>query len=460
MLVKFLIVGLFNTFIGLAIIYLAMYFLHFDEVAANATGYGVGVLLGFVLNKRWTFKNGNLLTTTFLRYILVIAVGYTTNLETVLFFANRLNFDSYLAQAFGILPYTLITYFGSKYYAFRDKKKHANSQGYDEAEPESLTEDNNTLIKGGNIDLNIVIPCYNEQDVLFETASRLESLLDEITEEGLISPKSQVYFVDDGSRDRTWSIIEEMTVTKPFVRGIKLSRNQGHQNALIAGLFSATGEAIISIDADLQDDLGAIRKMLLKYLHGCEIVYGVRRSRSVDTFFKRFTARGYYALLHLMGVDVVIDHADYRLMSRRAIEILKDFTEVNLFLRGIIPQMGLKSSVVYYDRGERFAGESKYPLNKMLELALQGITSFSAVPLRAITSLGLFLSLGSFGVTLWVIWSRFISDAAIPGWASTVLPIYFIGGIQLLCLGVIAEYIAKIYLETKRRPRFVIEKII
>ncbi|MGZ8247248.1 glycosyltransferase family 2 protein, partial [Methylomagnum sp.] len=258
----------------------------------------------------------------------------------------------------------------------------------------------------------------------------------------------------------TWKKIESLAQESPFIKGIKLSRNRGHQNALLAGLLTAKGEALISIDADLQDDLGAIEPMLNAYAGGHEIVYGVRKTRFVDTFFKRVTAQTYYKLLRWMGVDVVFDHADYRLLSRRAIEALQEFSEVNLFLRGIIPQLGFSSSIVYYERAERFAGESKYPLMKMLSFAWQGVTSFSAVPLRLITGLGMTISLGSFMVTLWGLWIRLFTTEALPGWASTVLPIYFLGGIQLLCLGVIGEYLAKIYLETKRRPRFIIDKII
>jgi glycosyltransferase involved in cell wall biosynthesis/putative flippase GtrA len=453
-LAKFLLVGLANTFVGLTAIYFAMYFLDFNEITSNATGYSIGILLGFALNKRWTFANNGAVFRTFLRYLLIIGLGYAANLETVIYFAQKPNFNPYLAQALGIFPYTLLTYIGCKFFVFSEKSNNTSQH----EEEISMEIDVNKGI--GNVYLSIVVPCYNEQEVLPETVQRLEALLNELHLEGLISLQYQVFFVDDGSRDKTWSLIEEFTATKPFVKGVKLSKNQGHQNALMAGLYTATGEAVISIDADLQDDLGAIKRMILEYLRGSNIVYGVRKSRAVDTFFKRATAQGYYALLHLMGVDIIFDHADYRLLSRKAIDALKEFTEINLFLRGIIPQLGFKSSVVFYDRGERFAGESKYPLRKMLELAWQGITSFSAVPLRAITSLGLALSLGSIGVTLWVVWSRLFTNDTIPGWASTVLPIYFIGGIQLLCLGIMAEYIAKIYLETKRRPRFIIEKTI
>ena len=308
------------------------------------------------------------------------------------------------------------------------------------------------------IELSIVVPCYNEEAVLPETVQRLTELLQSLIAKGKLTSDSCVYYVDDGSRDRTWDLIEELAKTNGFVRGVKLSRNRGHQNALLAGLLTVKGEAVISVDADLQDDLGAIEEMLDDYAAGYDIVYGVRSSRKTDTFFKNFTAIAYYRLLAIMGVEIIYNHADYRLMSRRVIDALKEFGEVNLFLRGIIPQLGFAHSIVYYERAERFAGESKYPLKKMLALAWQGITSFSDVPLKAITHLGLLVSLISFAVTIWAIWVKLFTENALPGWASTVLPIYFLGGIQLLCLGMIGEYLAKIYTETKRRPRFIIEK--
>ena len=306
--------------------------------------------------------------------------------------------------------------------------------------------------------LSLVVPCYNEEEVLAETTRRLGELLQNLIARGKISEASHAYFVDDGSLDKTWSVIEAATISHPFVRGVKLSRNTGHQNALLAGLFCAEGDAVITIDADLQDDLGAIESMVEAYVAGSEIVYGVRKGRSGDTFLKRFTAEGYYRLLNWMGVKAVFNHADYRLMSRRAIDALRGFKEVNLFLRGIIPLLGLTTSTVYYDRAQRFGGESKYPLRKMLGFAWEGITSFSAVPLHLITTFGLVVSLGSFAVTLWVLWVRLFSAGAVPGWASTVLPIYFLGGIQLLCIGIIGEYLAKMYMETKERPRYLIER--
>ncbi len=303
-----------------------------------------------------------------------------------------------------------------------------------------------------------MVPCFNEAEVLPETTRRLGEVIRGLEARGKIAARSSVCFVDDGSRDNTWTLIESLAHAHPFVRGVKLSRNRGHQNALLAGLFSAEGDVVISIDADLQDDLAAIESMVDAYQGGSEIVYGVRKGRAADGFFKRFTARGYYQVLRLMGVEAISDHADFRLLSRRAIDKLREYKEVNLFLRGIIPQLGFTTSIVYYDRAERFAGESKYPLRKMFSFAWQGITSFSAVPLHVITTLGLLVSFVSFAITLWALWVRIASPDAVPGWASTVLPIYFLGGIQLLCIGIIGEYLAKIYIETKGRPRYLIEK--
>lgn len=304
----------------------------------------------------------------------------------------------------------------------------------------------------------IVIPCYNEEAVLEVTAERMTGIVRDLQARGIVSDQSTINLVDDGSRDATWRIIERLASSNPLIRGIKLSRNRGHQNALMAGLMTVEGDATISVDADLQDDLDAIEAMVLKFREGCEVVYGVRKRRDTDTFFKRVTAEGYYKVLSALGVDVVFNHADYRLMGRAAIEALREFGEVNLFLRGIIPQLGFKSDVVLYDRQERFAGESKYPLGKMLSLAWNGLTSFSSTPLRWITIAGTVISLISFGIGIWALIVGLSSDRALPGWASTVIPMYFMGGIQLLSLGIIGEYVSKIYLESKRRPRFIIEK--
>lgn len=306
--------------------------------------------------------------------------------------------------------------------------------------------------------LAVVVPCYNEEQVLPETARRLSELLKGLIDAGKVAGDSHICFVDDGSRDRTWTLIEELSIANPMIKGIKLSRNRGHQNALLCGLMNAEGDAVISMDADLQDDLSAIADMLKAHAQGCDVVYGVRSQRDTDTLFKRFTAHAYYKLLRTMGVDVVFDHADYRLLTRRAIEALREYEESNLFLRGIIPTLGFNSAKVYYERRERFAGESKYPLHKMLGLAFEGITSFSPLPLRMIAALGIVVTAISTFLGLWTIAVRLFTDTAVPGWASTVVPVYFLGGLQLLGIGVIGEYLAKVYMEVKRRPRYIIEK--
>ncbi len=306
--------------------------------------------------------------------------------------------------------------------------------------------------------LAIIIPCYNEEEVLPETARRIDELMSDMVRRGKIAGESSVYFVDDGSRDRTWSLIEGLAASSRRFHGIKLSRNRGHQTALLAGLQSAKGDAIVSVDADLQDDLNAIEKMVDAYSEGADVVYGVRQSRDEDTAFKRLTAEGYYKLLAALGVDVVFNHADYRLMSRRAVDALCSFDESNLFIRGIIPQIGFPSAIVKYDRRERFAGESKYPLKKMIALAWNGVTSFSAAPLRLITGLGAAISVVTLGVACWALAIKLFTTSALPGWASTVVPIYFLGGVQLLAIGIMGEYLAKIYLETKRRPKYFVDK--
>lgn len=308
--------------------------------------------------------------------------------------------------------------------------------------------------------LGIVVPCYNEEEVFPETIERLLVLLERLSSTGLVTSDSAIYFVDDGSKDRTWQLVEEAALSDARVHGIKLSRNRGHQNALIAGLCGAQGDALVSIDADLQDDVNVIEEMVRKHIEGYEIVYGVRKSRTTDTGFKKNTAEIYYKLLARMGVDIVYNHADYRLMGRRALNALGGYSEVNLFLRGIVPLLGFRTATAFYDRSERFAGESKYPLKKMLALAMDGITSFSVVPLRMISLLGFLVSLFSIVMVGWVLYGKIFTNSAIPGWASSVIPIYILGGIQLLSIGVLGEYIAKIYLETKRRPRFLIEKVI
>ena len=313
-----------------------------------------------------------------------------------------------------------------------------------------------------NNTLYIVVPCYKEQEVLPETSKRLREKLKTLMAQGKISEKSRVMFVNDGSSDDTWPIISRLHEQEPqFFSGVNLSRNRGHQNALLAGLMTAVNYAdmIVSMDADLQDDINAVDEMVDRYHEGYEVVYGVRNKRETDTFFKRFTAEGFYKVMQALGVNIVFNHADYRLMSRRAVEGLAQFSEVNLFLRGIVPQIGYKWTTVEYARAERFAGESKYPLKKMLAFAADGITSFSVKPIRLVLSTGVVVFLVSLLMLLYALISKLMGNTS-AGWTSLMGSIWLIGGIQLLSLGVIGEYIGKIYNETKRRPRFIIESVL
>ena len=309
--------------------------------------------------------------------------------------------------------------------------------------------------------LYLVVPCYNEQEVLPETSKRLKEKMESLMERNLISRDSRIMFVNDGSKDRTWSMIEELHEQDPIFAGVKLSRNRGHQNALLGGLMTAKeyADMTISLDADLQDDIDVIDQMVEKYYDGCEIVYGVRSARTTDTFFKRFTAESFYHMISMMGGEIVFNHADYRLMSKRALEEMAKYKEVNLFLRGIVPMIGFKTDVVTYERHERMAGESKYPLKKMLALAIDGITSLSTKPIRFIVFLGLFIFLCSIGMLIYSLVQHFLGHTSI-GWTSLIVSILAIGGLQLLAIGVIGEYIGKIYLETKARPRYIIEKVL
>lgn len=305
--------------------------------------------------------------------------------------------------------------------------------------------------------LSLVVPCHNEDQGLAETAARLGIILNELTQRALIADSS-IFFVDDGSTDDTWRVIERVAVEGARFHGIKLSRNFGQQNAILAGLLTAPGDALISIDADLQDDVAAIEEMVLAYARGAEVVYGIRRSRKTDSLFKRTTAEGFYRLLQGMGVQLMFNHADFRLLSRRVVEELRSCKESNIVLRGLIPLLGFPSALVYYDRHARFSGETKYSISKMISLALNGITSFTEVPLKIITILGMIISLFSFGMAVWALLAKILHAAVVPGWASIVIPLYMLGGIQLICLGVIGQYLAKLYSEVKARPRFIIEK--
>ena len=313
----------------------------------------------------------------------------------------------------------------------------------------------------GNDILYLVIPCYNEEAVLHETAKQLLAKMNSMFDRGMISRESKIMFVNDGSRDRTWEIIKELHESNPIYSGVKLSRNKGHQNALLAGLMTAKEKAdmTISLDADLQDDVDVIDQMVEKYYEGNDVVYGVRSARDTDTFFKKFTAEGFYKIMQAMGVEIVFNHADYRLMSRRALEGLSEFREVNLFLRGIVPLIGYKSDIVTYERHERFAGESKYPLKKMLAFATDGITSFSIKPIRMITTCGFLIFAISILMLLYFLVVHFMGRT-VHGWTSTIVSIWAIGGLQLLAIGIVGEYIGKIYLETKARPKYIIETVL
>ena len=307
--------------------------------------------------------------------------------------------------------------------------------------------------------LYIVVPCYNEQEVLPITGSMFADKITELMEKGMISQDSKVVFVNDGSKDRTWEIVCQMAKEDYRVEGITLSRNRGHQNAVLAGLMEVKErcDITITIDCDGQDDINAMDQMVEEYLNGCEVVYGVRSSRETDTFFKRATAEGYYKILRFMGAEVVFNHADYRLLSSRVLRELAKYKEVNIYLRGMVPLVGFKSTSVYYERHERYAGESHYPLSKMLSLAFDGITSLSIKPIRMIMGLGMFIAILSFVGVIWSFVVR-ISGNAVSGWASMTCLICFLGGIQLICLGVLGEYIGKIYMETKERPRYIISE--
>ena len=309
--------------------------------------------------------------------------------------------------------------------------------------------------------LYIVVPCYNEEAVLHETSKRLKEKMTALINDKKISDKSRVLFVDDGSKDKTWEIIEELHGSDDLFSGLKLSRNKGHQNALLAGLMTAKELADISIsmDADLQDDINVVDQFVDKYHDGCDIVYGVRSSRKTDTAFKRGTAGMFYKFMRLLGVDIIDNHADYRLISKRALEALSQFKEVNLFLRGIVKQIGFKSDIVYYERSERFAGESKYPLKKMLAFAFDGITSFSVKPIRLVTVVGFLVFLISIGMIINTIVQTCLGNTE-AGWSSLMCSIWFLSGLQIMALGIVGEYIGKIYTEVKARPKYIIDKFI
>ena len=306
--------------------------------------------------------------------------------------------------------------------------------------------------------LYLAIPCYNEEEVLRDSAQKLSDKFSKMMLEGKITDDSKIVFIDDGSKDKTWSIISDLHKENPVFQGIKLTRNRGHQNALLCGLITLKdkADAVISIDADLQDDIHVIPDMVRNFIDGYDVVYGVRNKRDTDTFFKRTTAVGFYKLMQFMGVNIVFNHADYRLMSKRALDGLAQFPERNLFLRGMVPLVGYRSTNVYYDRNERFAGESKYPLKKMLSFAFDGITSFSISPIRMISAFGAIVCVFAFVMAIYALVQKIIGHTG-AGWASLMVSIWFIGGVQLLSVGLIGEYIGKLYKEVKRRPRYIIE---
>jgi glycosyltransferase involved in cell wall biosynthesis len=306
--------------------------------------------------------------------------------------------------------------------------------------------------------LSIIVPCYNEEDILEKTSTKLLFYLKELIKSLKVNDNSTLYFIDDGSSDSTWNIIKTLSEKHKHISGIRLSRNYGHQNALLAGLLNVDGDAIISIDADLQDDIRMIEKMVDKYSNGFDIVYGIKKNRKADSTFKRITAEGFYMIMHWMGVKIIYNHADFRLLDRRVVEYLKNYKEVHLFLRGLIPLVGFHSSSVEYEISERTAGKSKYTLRKMLSFAWNGITSFSVTPLRLISIAGFVLFVSTLILSFYSLGIWLFTDNAVPGWTSTVLPIYFLGGVQILSIGIIGEYIGKIYLETKERPRYIIEE--
>ena len=308
-------------------------------------------------------------------------------------------------------------------------------------------------------DLAIIVPCYNEEEILPQSIKKLNKLLSSLIEKNLISNDSCIVFVNDGSKDKTWDIIKKENKKNPFIKGICLSRNFGHQEALLAGLYNIKKDIYITIDADLQDDINVIKDMIIKYHEGNEIVYGVRKKRQTDTFFKRNTALLFYKLMKLLGVELVANHADFRLLSKRAVDTMSEFKEKNLFLRAIVPLIGFKSTNVYYDRKKRDAGVTKYPLKKMILFALKGISSFSAVPLHLITLSGILISLLSFILMLWTFFA-YLNGSTIVGWTSLMSVIIFFSGITILFMGIIGEYIASIFIEVKNRPLYIIDKIL
>jgi glycosyltransferase involved in cell wall biosynthesis/putative flippase GtrA len=449
-LLRFLFVGSINTLFCYSVYALGL-FLGLTYQVANLVALAIGVLFSFKTQGKIVFNNTDY--RLFGRYVLFWGLLYCLNILLIAAFMDY-GLNAYKAGAISMVLITIVSFFIQKIIIFGPQLTVPTpNYSSDTLLNKAMKVRSNQLVN-----VAIVVPCYNEEDVLPETNIRLLGLMSSMKKSGLISEDSGIYYIDDGSSDRTWEFISLFNAENTDVHGIKLSRNQGHQNALLAGIYSADGDAIISIDADLQDDINVIKDMIYRFIDGYEIIYGVRSSRKKDAFSKRVTAQLYYRVLKFMGVDLVYNHADYRLISRKVIDCLKKYKEVNLFLRGIIPQLGFPSTIVYYERNDRFAGESKYTLSKMLALAVDGVTSFSVVPLRIITWLGLLISAASVLLVIWILIGKFFMHTAIPGWTSTVLPIYFLGGVQLLSIGILGEYLSKIYMETKQRPHYFIDE--
>lgn len=444
---RFIAVGATATALQYAILLLAVELGGMSPTPASSLGFVISAVFSYLANKHVTFEADTPNTVAAPRFVVMVILGLIVTslcMRTLTSFGVHYLLGQVLTTA---LVLTINFQLASRWVFRRPVKMSLRP----------VQQIGRALPLRAAPCLEIVVPCFNEEDVLPQTAVALRSMLAELRNEGLAAPGSHICFVDDGSRDRTWNMIAAMAHRHDDVYGLKLSRNFGHQGAVLAGMMECATDAVVTIDADLQDDERCIAEMLRRYREGYDVVLGVRSHRSSDSLFKRVTAELYYRALIAAGVRIVFNHADFRLLSREALAILRDYRESNLFLRGLIPLIGLPSTLVEYARKERQAGESKYPLQKMLALAWEGVSSFSIMPLRTVAALGAVISMGALAVTAWALWQRLSGDV-VPGWASTVVPMYFLGGIQILCLGVIGEYVGKIYLETKRRPRYSIEQ--
>ena len=443
---RFVLVGAAATALQYVIVLASVELGSMLPATASAFGFAISAVFNYLANRRLTFDSDASHRVAVPRFAAMVRIGLVVTWLCMRLLTS-LRWHYLPSQVLTTAIVLLINFQLASRWVFRTREEMSMRQ------VSPITPARRTA---GPPALAIVVPCYNEEAVLPLTLASLRDLLDELRTTGLVSAESYLCFVDDGSSDRTWSMIAAASKQSDDVHGLKLSRNFGHQSAVLAGMLECVADAVVTIDADLQDDERCIAEMLRRYRDGFDIVLGVRSERSSDSRFKRLTAELYYRALRSAGVQIVFNHADFRLLSRRALVILREYSESNLFLRGLIPLIGLPSSIVEYARKERQAGESKYPLRKMLALAWDGVTSFSVMPLRAVAMIGAFIALGSLGVTVWALAQRWVGDVA-PGWASTVVPMYFLGGVQILCLGAIGEYVGKIYLETKRRPRYLVE---